>query len=104
MKADDLKRYELSREQHHENLHRTIATYAELPHILCRVRKCRRDGNCVGPMIESRHMEGSVRAQQALGMSGNACSRLPACIADASDEHYAVYRACVEKMPDGVVS
>ncbi|WP_029617348.1 hypothetical protein [Pseudorhizobium marinum] len=84
--------YELLRTQHHELLHRSVATKVGAPFILCGIRKCRRDKACTGPMQPSRHTRGAVQAQQLLGMSGNACARLPTCIAAQEDDNYAVYQ------------
>jgi len=102
MKKENLIRYELLRAQSHELLHRVAATDAGAPHILCAIRKCRRDGGCVGPMMQSRHMGSAVRAQQALGMSGQACARLPACIAHQADDNFEVYKIYADRQRNSV--
>lgn len=98
MKAEDLKQYEIRRARDHELVYRLAATKAGAPFIICAIRKCRRDSACIGPMVGSRHMQGSVRAQQALGMSGMACAQLPRCIADDTDANFEACRTHLDQV------
>ncbi|WEZ82085.1 hypothetical protein P6U16_12730 [Rhizobium sp. 32-5/1] len=73
--------YEKRLSASHERHCRIIATKYRLWRI-CRTRKCARDLACTGAMLVSPHQNATVRVQREIGLSGNACSRLPACIAN----------------------
>lgn len=92
--------YEKERAAHHEKVCRTAATMLLTPYFACRIRKCRRDGKCTGPTFPSSRQMGHVRAQKALGLSGNACAKLPACIALADDDLFAAFEVEVKKMSE----
>lgn len=98
MKTENFSHHEAFLARDHELVRRAAATGAGLPGILCQIRKCRRDGRCVGPMQPSPHMALTILAQQLLGMSGRGAGRLPACIALQSRENYAIYKTWIERM------
>jgi hypothetical protein len=92
--------YEKERAAHHERTCRAAATVILSPYVTCRIRKCRRDGKCTGPTLPSGRQMGQIRAQKALGLSGNACARLPICIALAENGLFAAFEVEVKKMSE----
>jgi len=80
MTIKDLTAYEKRLAADHEKLWRGFLTdYVD--GIGCARRKCRRDKACTGPMIVAPSQASRVPAQRELGLSGNACARLPLCMA-----------------------
>ncbi|ATN33077.1 hypothetical protein ACO34A_04580 [Rhizobium sp. ACO-34A] len=76
--------HELWRADLHERELRLAATLAVATHH-CRIRKCRRDEGCSGPMVPSTYQAVAVEAQRMLGFSGDAVSRLPLCLAEIDE-------------------
>lgn len=87
--------HELWRADLHERELRLAATLAVAPH-RCRIRKCRRDEGCSGPMVSSAYQAVAVEAQRMLGFSGDAVSRLPLCLAEIDE---ASFRRCMTQLP-----
>lgn len=87
--------HELWRADVHEREVRLAATLAAAPY-LCRIRKCRRDEGCSGPMVPSAYQAVAVEAQRMLGFSGDAVSRLPLCLAEIDE---ASFRRCMTQLP-----
>lgn len=89
------KTYELWRANEHEREARTAAT-SDLAPDRCRIRKCRRDHGCTGPMVPSAYQAFAIEAQRMLDFSGNAVACLPLCLAE-SDE--TTVRRCMAQFP-----
>ena len=92
MSKQDFSEYEKHRAQQHEELCRLAATLIHIRTGFCRRRVCRRRRICSEPMLPSPHQKWTVRAQQEIGLSGKACSDLPACIANCEPEFFELYR------------
>jgi len=98
MHKQDFSEYEKRRAQQHEEICRLASTLGHISTGFCRLRACRRRRVCSGPMLPSPHQKWTVRAQQEIGLSGRACSDLPACIAHREPVYYELHK----KMQDYV--
>lgn len=97
MKEDGIETeaYERWRMDWHERKWRLAAQEAPgLAH--CRIRKCRRDLGCSGPMVPSERQSRAVEAQKAIGLSGKAVARLPLCVERADNAAFARCQEMVE--------
>jgi hypothetical protein len=90
MPKQDFSNYEKRLSIDHEQQSRSVMTYSVV-WTYCRLRKCRRDRACTGPMLVSAHQNRKIRAQREIGLSGHACAKLPACIANASEEFFRLF-------------
>ena len=88
----DFSEYEKHRAQQHEELCRLAATLIHIRTGFCCRRVCRLRRICSGPMLPSPHQKWTVRVQQEIGLSGKACSDLPACIAYREPEFFELHR------------
>jgi hypothetical protein len=79
----------------HEETCRLAAITCALATGRCRIRKCRRNGVCSGPMLRSPRQDLRVRLQKEIGLSGNACATLPVCIATGDDPLFARFQRAV---------
>ncbi|MBP1853159.1 hypothetical protein [Rhizobium halophytocola] len=66
----------------------------------CRIRKCRRDGSCTGPMVPSPHLEMAAKARALVGIKSDLRARLPICVAaerGQPDREYALILAAIDE-------
>ncbi|MDQ0321580.1 hypothetical protein QO002_003718 [Pararhizobium capsulatum DSM 1112] len=78
MTTEDFTEYERRLAIDHERQWRALMSKI---YLCCERRKCRRDHACTGPMHIAPCLAGRVKTQQAIGLSGKACARLPRCLA-----------------------
>ncbi len=98
MSRTDFSEYEQRRAEFHESNWRLVASLFNIRSRECRFRQCRRLQCCVGPMLPSEHQRFQVRAQREIGLSGNACAKLPLCTAQMTERQYAPLRAAVDEL------
>ena len=87
---DPRARYLQHRAVLHETLSRMTATLACNPLFSssthpCRLRKCRRDGVCCGPMMPCSRLQERIRMLNEVGLSSTAGTTLPLCMISADD-------------------
>ena len=100
MTKPDFSDYEKRRAEYHEEICRLASTMVHIASGFCRLRCCRRNRVCSGPMMPSPHQAWTVRAQREIGLSGSACADLPACIALKPPEYYAPYREVMTRVQE----
>lgn len=87
--------YEQRPSADHEHRCRALLT-AQLIWRICKIRKCGRDRACTSPMLVSPHQDRKVRIQCEIGLSGHACARLPACIANAQEPGFQTFERIMD--------
>ena len=92
--------YEKRRAIDHERQWRALLSHLD---IVCWRRKCRRDGVCTGPMLDAPCLAAQMKAQQALGLSGRACAKLPLCVASASPRDFAELESLMDTFHQGLI-
>ncbi|WP_349435584.1 hypothetical protein [Pararhizobium sp. A13] len=95
MSKPEFTDYEKRLSADHERQCRALLT-AQLIWRICRTRKCGRDRACTGPMLVSAHQGRKVRIQREIGLSGHACARLPACIANAQESGFQTFERIMD--------
>jgi hypothetical protein len=97
MEKRDYSEYERRRAEDHEQAYRVVGSCIGVALGQCHRRQCFRQGSCRGPMLPSRHQQGSVRAQKLIGLTGTACAALPSCIANIDDTFVGDMRKMAEQ-------
>ena len=103
MPKPDLSEYEKRVSADHERQCRTTLTIHSAWR-LCPIRKCRRDKACSGEMLASAHQERKIRAQRETGLSGNACAKLPRCMATASAAAFETFAECLDDLQRDLIA
>ena len=81
---------------HHESVYRATASYLCNPLspcmiLACRLRKCRREGTCCGPMVPSSRLQArSLRLRDA-GLYSTAGTTVPLCMVSADDTMFETF-------------
>ncbi len=103
MPKQDFSEYEKRVSVDHERQCRTLLTFHSAWRI-CRARKCRRDKACSGDMCVSAHQDRKIRTQREIGLSGNACARLPRCMATASASAYETFAQLLDDLQRDLIA
>ncbi len=103
MSQPDFSNYEKRLSVDHEQKCRTTCTIHGAWES-CAIRKCRRDRACTGPMLRSAYQDGRVRAQREIGLTGNACARLPACVARAERSTFQFFDDCLDDLAKDMIA
>jgi hypothetical protein len=103
MPKQDFSEYEKRVSADHERQCRTTLTIYSAWRV-CPIRKCRRDKACSGEMRVSAHQDRKIRAQREIGLSGNACAKLPRCMATASALAFETFAECLDNLQGDLIA
>lgn len=97
MAKSDHYELERAREARHEARWRLMGTchlklrHNTTPEQGCRIRRCRRNRMCSGPMIATPRQGQAITRERDLGLSGVAVACLPRCMVNLDDELFELH-------------